>query len=120
MKNTSLGSGLLSVFRVFVLVRLIFAVFPLVADQVLPRFRFQRIPTLFLCGYLRSAALTGLSFLALAENRLGKWYIPIALGIATLAPILENFLALDLRFDEISQVRAFAGQWQLVIFLLLP
>ncbi|HVN53796.1 MAG TPA: sensor histidine kinase [Anaerolineaceae bacterium] len=100
--------------------RLILAVFPLVAGQFLPRFRFQRSQpysylaigeTLILMGYLSWPWL---------QKRLGKWYIPIALGIATVAPILETYLAVDLRFDEISQVRAFAGQWQLVIFLLVP
>ena len=55
------------------------------------------------------------------QKELGKFYLPIALGIATIAPFVENFLTFNInRFDEVVQIGLLNGQWQLFIFLLVP
>ncbi len=55
------------------------------------------------------------------QAKLGRFYLPIALGIATLAPIVANFLGIDFnQADELSQVRSLAGQWQVIFLLFVP
>ncbi len=119
MKENSFNSTLLSVFRLFVGIRLLFSLL----SYLLPRFFINRPPALNLA--LFGIADAGLLLIFLSwrwlQERLGKAYIPLALGIATVGPMIENFLAVDLRIaTEANQFRAIAGQWQLAILLLIP
>ncbi len=120
MKNASLDSSLLSIFRLFVFVRLIFSVITPVANLIVPRFRFTRLQPFFYLPIIEAVILLAYLSWPWLYRRMGKWYIPVALAIATIAPIVENYLTLDFAGDELSLVRAISNQWQLVIFLMLP
>ncbi len=55
------------------------------------------------------------------QGKLGRFYLPIAFAIATLAPIIANFLAFDFsQAGELAQVRSLAGQWQVIFLLFVP
>jgi signal transduction histidine kinase len=120
MKRSLIDPGFLSVFRMFVAFRLVFSTITvLLALTVGARaMRFERTPVTAVieAGFL----LAYLSIPWLAD-RLGRAYLPIALGVATIGPILENYFLFDRQLsEEVSQIRAVAGQWQLSILLLVP
>ena len=55
------------------------------------------------------------------QDKLGRLYLPVAIAIATLAPVISNFLVIDLsQADELSQVRSLAGQWEVIFLLFVP
>ncbi|MGE5221177.1 MAG: sensor histidine kinase [Omnitrophica WOR_2 bacterium] len=120
MKENSFNATLLSVFRLFVGIRLLFSLL----TYLLPRFFINPPPPTYnlnLLGIADAALLLVFLSWPWLQGRLGKAYIPLALGIATVGPVVENFLAVDLRIaTEVNQFRSAAGQWQLVILLLIP
>ena len=81
-------------------------------------FRFMGNPYVTL---IEAAVLIGyLSWTAL-QGKLGRFYLPIAVGIATLAPIIANFLGIDFtQTGDLAQVRSLAGQWQVIFLLFVP
>ncbi|MCL4560856.1 MAG: sensor histidine kinase [Chloroflexi bacterium] len=114
-------SGFLSVFRLFVGIRLIFSALVLVVEQYINNARILRIQASPWPSIIEAALLLGYLSWPWLRIKLGKAYLPIALLVATVGPILENFFAVDLHItDEVTQVRAFAGQWEVVILLLVP
>ena len=121
MNTRELNPGLLSIFRLFTAIRLVLAVlFLLITAIGLGSHEIARHSTLWL--NLGESAFT-LMYLALPglQKRLGKLYLPIALGISTLGPIISTLLAIDPGTSiELGQARLAMGQWQLVILLLMP
>jgi signal transduction histidine kinase len=113
MKRSTIDPGVLAVFRLFVGFRLVFSLVTLpVANRFEHNSAFAVGETLLLLIYLSVPWLA---------HKLGRFYLPIALGVATLGPTVENYILLDTRLSqEVSQVRAQAGQWQLAILLLVP
>ncbi|MDD5370019.1 MAG: sensor histidine kinase [Anaerolineaceae bacterium] len=121
MQKNQLDASLLSVFRLFVGIRLAFTALTLLASSWFgPRFtRFEAVPVL---SVLDAAFLLAYLSWPWLRRKFGPAYLPVALLIATVGPILENFYILDLQVNtaEIIQVRALAGQWQVIILLLVP
>ncbi len=121
MKQAAYDPGLLDVFRLFVGVRFLFSTLPLLIQRYFGNFRLSRLEADPIWGLVEAAFLLMYLSWPWLQRKLGKFYMPLALAVATLAPLLENYIAIDLHLtDEITQVRFVAGQWQLAIFLLLP
>jgi signal transduction histidine kinase len=134
MQRNLPGREVINVFRFFVGIRLVVAV--LTALAVL----FRPIPRLL--PFETSTAITlvevVLLFIYLSlpwlQRRLGAWYLPVGLAVATLGPVLENwFLTRNVWMvssqpglipaafaQEISRQVMLAGQFQLAIMLLVP
>ncbi len=55
------------------------------------------------------------------QNKLGRVYLPLALAIATLAPMIANYLNINLAgTDDLAQARSLAGQWEMIFVLSVP
>jgi signal transduction histidine kinase len=121
VNNRKINPALISAFRVFAWVMLLISLFPLIMQiaGVPSRFvRFLGNPyiTLIEAGTL----LIYLSF-SFFQEKLGRVYLPVAIAIATLAPVVSNFLAIDFsQADELAQVRTLAGQWEVIFLLFVP
>ena len=95
MAQKRIDSSLLSVFRLFIGIRLVYSLALLAANQwAAPRFLREQPGSLisFISVAETSFLLVYLSW-PLLERRLGKFYLPLALFIATVGPIVENSLA---------------------------
>ncbi len=120
MKRSLIDPGFLSVFRMFVAFRLVYAIatFTLSIFVGSHTLRFERTP---LSAVIEPALLLAFLLVPWFQRRLGRAFLPIALGVATVGPILENYFLYDSQLSEdIRQVRVIAGQWQLSILLLVP
>ena len=95
MNTRELNPGLLSIFRLFTAIRLVLAVlFLLITAVGLGPHEIAQHSTLWL--NLGESAFT-LAYLSMPglQKRLGKLYLPIALGISTLGPIISTLLTID-------------------------
>ena len=70
---------------------------------------------------IEAALLIGYLSWTWLQGKLGRFYLPVAIGIATLAPIIANFLGIDFtQASELAQVRSLASQWQVIFLLFVP
>ncbi len=116
--RASLEPGLLHIFQLFVGARLVLhllALFP-------PLFaREQRLPRYPLLAILESAFLLGYLLWPWLRQRLGPAYLPIALGIATVGPLVEHALNVGLRIGQgLMGAGAATDAWQLYLLLFVP
>jgi len=118
MKQTSLEPGLVQVFRWFVAGRLVLLSLSLCAQLIQREPRILRYPllgiawSLFLLGYLSWPWL---------RKRLGKAYLPLALTVASVGPIVEYALTVGLRLAAgVTGADAIADVWQLILVLFVP
>jgi signal transduction histidine kinase len=93
MAKLKIPSGIVSLFRLFMLIRLIFSIFMLLTLANHPDLAAMQgsaiaaaAECLLLLGYLSWAWL---------EKQLGRFYLPLGFFVATLAPWLENQLSLN-------------------------
>ncbi len=122
MKQDVLDRGLLYVFRLFIGIRLLGAILGLLAQVELAGRRLQiPEPTIWLTIVETVLLLVYLSWPWL-RRRMGKAYLPLALAVAMVAPVVENFLSLRYTSNLLLAAtgRILIGQWQLVIILLVP
>ena len=124
MKKSLFDTSLFSVFRFFVAVRLFYSFFMLLVPRLFVGSRLSRLqfyePSVLLSVGETIFLLVYLSW-PLLRLKLGKFYLPIALGIATIGPIIENYLGIDLhQLDEFAQLQSIAGQFQVAILLFIP
>ncbi len=124
MKKSLFGTSLFSVFRFFVAVRLLYSVFTLIVPRFFNSSRISRLqfyePSILLSVGETIFLLVYLSWPQL-RSKFGRIYLPIALIIATIGPIIENYLAIDLhQVDEFAQIQSIAGQFQVAILLFIP
>ena len=121
MKTSRVNPAIVSTFRVFAVVMLALGAFPFVFNFFgLPAssLRFMGNPYITLIEGVVLIAYLSWPWL---EARLGRLYLPVAFGIATLAPMISNFSGLDLtQAGELAQVRSLAGQWQVIFLLFVP
>lgn len=118
MKERNIEPGLLQVFRIFVLIRLLI-IFISLRVQTLIQVRGGRL----YLGYLLIETTLLLIYLIWPwlQKFLGKGYLPLALIYATAAPIFEQSVNTLLRQAGIIQGdTAASGVWGLVILLLVP
>jgi signal transduction histidine kinase len=118
MKSHEIEPGLLPVFRLLIGVRLVLAVLTLCVWLAEPAERLRRLPllalaeTLLLFGYLHWGA---------ARRALKGWYIPVAIIVATVGPIVSYAVALVLRYLSEGATGAIADDiWLLLLTLLIP
>jgi len=118
MKRPVLEPGLLQVFRLVVAVRLGVLVLMQYSQLLRPEQRVLRFPlpgiieTTFLLGYLSWACL---------RERLDRLYLPLALLVASTAPIIEHDLSIILRLRAgVGRMALNTDAWQLFLVLFIP
>ena len=134
MQSKYSGREVITIFRVFIGIRLVVALILAVLVYLRPGARFQlfEIPTLLAIG----ETLLLLIYLSLPwlQQKMQGWYFPVALAGATLGPLVENMLLLrgliqivalapasqPLFTAEFGRQLFLAGQFQLSILLLVP
>jgi signal transduction histidine kinase len=121
VKNSKINPALISAFRVFTWVMLLISLFPLLLQIAGVPSRFVRfLGNPFVTLVEASILLVYLS-IPWIQEKLGRIYLPVAIGIATLAPVVSNFLTIDFsQADELAQVRTLAGQWEVIFLLFVP
>jgi len=118
VSSTAIEPGLLRLFRWFVAIRLGLLLFLLLAAQN---------PDPDDALFVPQAGVVILGFLLIylyaipLQNRLGRWYLPIALWVATLGPIIENVVNVNARLDAgASANEAIADYWLYFFYLFVP
>jgi signal transduction histidine kinase len=121
VKKSQVNPAIVSAFRVFAGVVLVLGLFPFVFQFFGSPARFLRFMGNPYVTLIEAAVLIAyLSWTGL-QGKLGRLYLPIAIGIATLAPMIANFLGIDFtQASELAQVRSLAGQWQVIFLLFVP
>jgi signal transduction histidine kinase len=118
MKRTTIEPGLLQVFRIFILVRLLL-IFIGLRLQTLIQVERGRLYLLFLL--IEATILLLYLNWSWARKALGRAYLPLGLIYATAIPIVEQAIAMVLRGAGIIQGNtATGGVWGLAILLLVP
>lgn len=118
MDKSQIEPGLLQVFRIYVIVRLALALAALCSAVVRPLVQIQAGAILSLL----EGALT-LIYLSIPwlREKLGRWYLPIALAITTVGPMFE--VVLGLRRPMLGRTTGLVpatDAWQTTVLLLLP
>jgi signal transduction histidine kinase len=113
-----LEPGLLQVLRLFVGLRLAFALLSLLLVQLQQTPRLLRFPILPVC---ETALLLGYLFWPWLRGRLGRVYLPIALAVLSLGPSIEHALSVALRLRTgILGAAAGSDIWILYVLLFVP
>ncbi len=121
MKKDSLNSGLIAAFRFFVAIRVVVGVLAFIAQSQLLIDRFRMVETFAWLGLVDALFLLVYLSWPWLRERLGDYYLPIALAIAIAGPVIEYYLSIFIEpATEINAIRALAGQWEIVIVLLIP
>jgi signal transduction histidine kinase len=118
MTRAAIEPGLLRLFRWFVGIRLGVLVFLQLAGQERaegdPLFVPQ--PGIFVLSLLLIYL-----FATPLQERLGKWYLPLALWTAAIGPLVENAITVQARLAEGSSANdAIADYWLLFFYLFVP
>jgi signal transduction histidine kinase len=121
MKSNTFDSGLLVVFRLFTAIRLVISILGVIIDFGRFNSAAFRIPILSVISLFESTLLLIYLSSPWMQKILRHWYIPLALVVATLGPVLSVFNTREVGLPaETNFMRATAGQWQLMIVLLIP
>jgi signal transduction histidine kinase len=122
MKQEKLGIDILPVFRLYIGIYLAFSILAYIAGLL-----FSSTPRLHISQPVELAAIV-INVLLLAylcwptlQRRLGRLYLPVALAVTTLVPLLSYVFFFNLRAeDETLVLRETAFQWQLTMILFVP
>jgi len=121
MKRTSvhpIEPGLLQVFQWFVGARLALLLLSLLVKLILQEPRVLRYPTL---GVVESSFLLIYLSWPWRRKRLGRAYLPLALLVAAVGPILEQAVTVALRVRSgVPAASAASDLWQLILMLFVP
>ena len=122
MKNQHIEPGLLQVFRVFAGIRLTLAVLSLMGAIFSGgNPYFERNDYGPWIGLLDSGILLIFLVWPRLPDRLGRYYLPLAILLATGGPLLTSLpLGNNAVPMEILAIASIAAQWQLMIVLFLP
>jgi signal transduction histidine kinase len=121
VKKSRVNPAVISAFRVFAIVVFVLGLFPFVAQLFGSPSRFLRFMGNPYVTLVEGAILIGYLSWPWLQSKLGRYYLPLAIAIATLAPIIANFLGIDFtQADELTQIRSLAGQWQVIFLLFVP
>jgi signal transduction histidine kinase len=93
MAKFKIPSGTVSLFRLFILIRLIFSIFMLL--NLVGHTDLVAVQASAVAGAAESLLLVGYLSWPWLEKQLGRLYLPLGLLVATLAPWLENQLAVN-------------------------
>lgn len=118
MKSTGIEPGLLKIFRWYVAIRLSVAVLMLWSVNSEPDPTNPRFPQ---AGVFFFGLLMVLLVWPAAQRRLGRWFLPLALTLATLGPIAESANNIAGRLDAgLGPNDALADYWQPFFLLWVP
>jgi len=117
MNKDSVEPGLLSVFRLLVGIRLGLLWLTICLWLIAPDQRGQRFPFL---GFAETAVLLIYLFWRWPQRVLGRLYLPLAIGIATLGPMLEYAANALLRFASSSSTDEGLEIIFLILVLFIP
>lgn len=118
MKRAPLEPGLLQVFRLAVGVRLILLAVSFFLQRVQAQPRLARYPLL---GIVESILLLIYLSWPSLRDRLRRAYLPVALVVASVGPILEHALTIGFRLRGGVPARTAATDaWQLILVLFVP
>ena len=115
MANVSIEPGLLRVFRWFVAVRLGFLVLVLLSLRDRPSEETLLVPG---PGIVGSVALLLYLSSQRVQDRLGRFFLPIALVAATVGPIIEHGITVARRLDRGERANAAVADYWLLLFVL--
>ncbi len=122
MKQEKLGIDILPVFRLYIGIYLAFSILAYLAGII-----FSAAPRLHISQPVELAAIA-INALLLAylcwpalQRPLGRFYLPVALAVTTLVPLLSYVFFFNLRAaDDTLLLRETAFQWQLTMILFVP
>lgn len=115
---TLIEPGLLRLFRWFVALRLLLLAFLELAGRERVEGDLLFVPR---PGILILSLLLAYLMATPLEARFGKWYLPPALWVAAIGPLIENAIAVDARLNEgASANQAIADYWLLFFYLFVP
>lgn len=110
--------GLLRLFRWFVALRLVWLVLLNLAGRNRADGDLLFVPR---PGIVIFSLLLVYLFSEPLRRRLGRWYLPLALGTATLGPLIENGITVSRRLAEgATPNEAVSDYWMLFFFLFVP
>jgi signal transduction histidine kinase len=118
MKRAEIEPGLLGLFRWFVAIRLGLLLFLQLAGQERGEgdLLFVPGPGIFILWLLLVYLL-----IPPLQERLGRWYLPVALWVAAIGPIVENGITVQARLAEGATANeAIADYWLLFFYLFVP
>ncbi len=121
LKKSDLEPGVLPVFRSFMVIEL--AIYLLRAGKHIPHGDFGRL----LQGFRESPWIFPIDIIVLViclswpriQNKLGRAFLPIMLVIATVGPMLRQYLILSLE-SGMYELYMLVGVWQMVVILFIP
>lgn len=118
MKRAEIEPGLLGLFRWFVAIRLGLLLFLQLAGQERAEGDLLFVPG---PGILILWLLLAYLLIPPLQERLGRWYLPVALWVAAIGPIVENGITVQARLAEGATAnQAIADYWLLFFYLFVP
>jgi signal transduction histidine kinase len=122
MKQEKRGTDILPVFRLYIGIYLVFSVLAYIAGLFFsstPRLRISQ-PVEMVAIVINGLLLAYLCWPGL-RTMLGRLYLPVALAVTTLVPLLSYVFFFNLRAaDDTLVLRETAFQWQLTMILFVP
>ena len=118
MKRAEIEPGLLALFRWFVAIRLLLLLFLRAGgqDRAEEDLLFVPEPGIFILGLLLAYLL-----IPPLQERLGRWYLPVALWVTAIGPVVENGITVQARLAEGATANeAIADYWLLFFYLFVP
>jgi signal transduction histidine kinase len=121
VNHSSVDIGIIQQFRAFAAVKLVLAVIPSIIQITNPPAFPPRFATNPILSIIEAVFLLVYLSIPWLREKL-KWsYLPIALAVATIAPIASSMITFDpLQAEDIGRARSLAEQWQLIIVLIVP
>jgi len=121
MKARELDSGLLAVFRLFTAIRFVLAAVGVIMDLAGAGMRPGYHPLYSWINFIESSLLFVYLSFPWFRKVFGRWYIPLALVIATVGPIVAAWTLRNRQLPpDMNLAQVIGGQWQVMIVLLLP
>jgi len=111
--------GVLSAFRLFTAVRLTLLLVNAGLELVFHGWP-SSPPTLFLLSLADSSLLLLYLSWGWLVVRLKSWHLPLGILLASVVPMVEQHIFLDIFFNNLQQGTALIGAWQMVLVLLIP
>lgn len=112
--------GVLSVFRTFIVVRLVLVALALIFQVLLRGFPGSLVIYLFVLSLVEAALLLVYLSVGGFERRMRKVYLPVGIAWAALGPTLQTYLAFWLLRNAASEATLLIAAWQMIPILFIP
>jgi signal transduction histidine kinase len=124
MRTRGIEPGVIQVFRLFVMLRLGFLLFSWLSRQIYPALSGSSNDTAFWFSLVSLSLLMVYLLIPSLPARLGPIYLPIALAIATLSPLIQQYLILVASYPLMiatgNITEPLVSAWQLFPLLAVP